>query len=108
MYVKVLEQGPTDSNPICECMMMVAQRMASMVGLRVPAAKGAIVSGKMATEMILFIARSVREVWIFGQDQSVPPFERPMVAAVSWLRLGDWGRVVGCSRVRLCPLSEEL
>lgn len=31
-----------------------------MVGLRVPAAKGAMVSGKIATEMILFIVRSVK------------------------------------------------
>ena len=74
---KSLQNGRTDSNPICECMMMVAQRMASMVGLRVPAAKGAMVSGKMATEMILYIARSVKGMQIFRQDQSVLTFRTP-------------------------------
>ena len=37
--------------PICECMRIVAQSIASVVGFRDPAAKGAIVRGIKAADM---------------------------------------------------------
>lgn len=40
-----------DSNPMCEWMRIEAQKIASMVGLRVPAANGAMVRGTRPTEM---------------------------------------------------------
>ena len=125
---KSLEEGQTDSNPICECMMMAAQRMASMVGLRVPAAKGAMVSGKIATEMILYIARSVKGGFrVFGQDQSVShTFRTPngscRVLAQAWgSGRGRWlfkheivsslsdevvGFLLTCSIDNLCEMSQ--
>jgi len=39
-----------DSNPICECMSIAKQSVASITGFKEPAAKGAIVRGTRAAD----------------------------------------------------------
>ena len=65
---------------MCECMMIPEQRTASIIGLREPAANGAIVSGISATDMAL-LNRQQPEM---GGDQVGMPFKNPVVAAVRW------------------------
>ena len=44
-----------DWKPICEWMMIIAHSTASVIGLRVPAAKGATVSGIKAIDINLYV-----------------------------------------------------
>ena len=66
-------------------MIMVAQRMASVIGLRVPAAKGATVRGIRAADISLQLSRQP------GSDDCglvLMPLKGPVVTPVGGRRLG--------------------
>ena len=70
---------------------MVEQRIASGMGLRVPAAKGATVKGMRPAEIILIFNISKR---LRGVDGVTLPFECPMIAAVCRRRFRNWCRII--------------
>ena len=70
--------------------MMVAQRIASVMGFKLPAAKGATVRGTRAAEISLF-----RNQTLFGLGEGDGlPLECPMVTAMNRLRMRYWRRVI--------------
>jgi len=64
MCMCMRRRDETDSKPMCEWMTRLAQRIESMRGLREPEAKGAMVKGMRATDMIL----QEEKKWLVGGD----------------------------------------
>lgn len=93
------------SKPMCEWTRRVAQRMASVTGLREPAAKGAMVKGMRAADISLWlIGLSVRDVLMFGRVVVKVPLERPVVATVGVVWGGDVCSIVDCGVVNMSVL----
>ena len=57
-------------------MRMVAHRIASVVGLSVPAAKGATVKGTRAADMSLYLSR---QLGLDGRSMVLVPLKSPVV-----------------------------
>ena len=73
-------------------MRIVAQRMASVMGLRVPAANGATVKGTRAADISLQLSRQPGSD---GCRTELVPLKSPVIAPMSGRRLG-YGRWVIC------------
>ena len=83
----------TDWKPMCVWMMIVAHRIASEIGLRVPAAKGATVNGIKAADINLNVLG--QSLQASDQHRSALPLKSPVIASMSRRRLGDGCWVVG-------------
>jgi hypothetical protein len=70
------------------------QRTASMVGLRVPAANGAMVMGTRPTQTSLVHIVSVTPYHPWYQRRKHAPLECPVVATVRRMRRRDGCRIV--------------
>ena len=70
---------------------MVAHSRASVIGLRLPEAKGATVRGTRATDSSLYITSQCVDGGLPGGHV---PFESPVVAPVSWRRRRYWGWII--------------